>query len=66
MRKGFSDSSYNLEVEIPDKYMDDDIYVLADLYNREYLTLKQRNAAETGQAGMASDLSMDDIQDLLE
>ncbi len=66
MRKGFSDSSYNLEVEIPEKYMDDDVFVLADLYNREYLTLKQRNAAENGQSGAVSDLSLDDIQDLLE
>ena len=66
MIKGFSDKSYNLEVDIPDKYMDDDIYVLSDLYNREYLTLKQRNAEENVRTGMAVDLSMDDIQDLLE
>ena len=66
MRRGFSDSSYNLEVEIPEKYRDDDIYVLADLYNKEYLTLKQRSSAERGAGPTMSDLSLDDIQDLLE
>ncbi len=66
MRKGFSDSSYNLEVEIPAKYRDDDIFILSDLYNREYLALKQRNLSTSESAEMKSDLSLDDIQDLLE
>lgn len=66
MRKGFSDSSYNLEVEIPAKYRDDDIFILSDLYNREYLALKQRNLSRSESAEMKSDLSLDDIQDLLE
>lgn len=66
MRRGFSDGSYNLEVEIPEKYRDDDIYILADLYNKEYLTLKQRSFSEERSGSMVSDLSLDDIQDLLE
>ncbi len=66
MRRGFSDSSYNLEVKIPEKYRDDDIYILADLYNKEYLTLKQRSSSGQRSGSMMSDLSLDDIQDLLE
>ncbi len=64
MRKGFSDSSYNLEVAVPDKYSGDDVFILGELYNREYLTMKQRVLDEDG--NRQSDLSLDDIKDLLE
>jgi hypothetical protein len=64
MRRGMEDDSYNLEVKVPERYEDDDIFQLASLYNEVYLPLKDRNTAETG--GGIADLKMDDIQDLLE
>lgn len=63
MKRGFLDRTYNLEVEIPDKYRDDDIFILGDLYNKNYLPLKQRERDRTDKQ---SDLSLDDIQDIFE
>ncbi len=62
MERGFSEPMYNLEVEIPERYKDDDIYRLGDLYNRKYLPLKQRTVFEEEKH---SDLTLDDFQDLL-
>ncbi|MFW5710321.1 MAG: ion transporter [Spirochaetota bacterium] len=59
MRRGFAESGYNLEVEIPRRYRNDDIYRLAALYNREYLPLKARTKLQ--EERLHSDLSLDTI-----
>jgi len=64
MRKGFEESSYNLEVRVPPHYAEDDIFVLAGLYNKVYLPMKDRSAAEDG-TGMV-DMQLDDFNDLFE
>ncbi|MFO7848901.1 MAG: ion transporter [Spirochaetia bacterium] len=63
MRKGMSDPEYNLEVEIPEKYENDDIFELAQLYNRKYLPLKARPTEEGGTK--ESGLSLSDVTGLL-
>ncbi len=63
MERGLEEKTYNLEVEIPRKYREDDIYRLGDLYNRKYLPLKQRTEHSEEKE---SDLSLDDFQDLLD
>ncbi len=63
MRKGIEDESYNLEVKIPEQYKDDDIYRLADSYNRVFLPLKDRNR-DVGGATM-SVLGLEDLKDIL-
>jgi hypothetical protein len=61
MKRGFIEKDYNLEVEIPQLYKDDDIYKLGELYNEKYLPLKVR---EADSQGSDSNLSMDDFDDL--
>ncbi|MCK5671744.1 MAG: ion transporter [Spirochaetales bacterium] len=61
MKKGFLENDYNLEVEIPELYENDDIYKLGALYNEKYLPLKVR---ETETNKTQSNLSMDDFEDL--
>lgn len=63
MRRGLSESDYNLEVKIPDHYREDDLFQLAALYNEKYLPLKDRSepAAETP----LLDLDSADIDNLL-
>ncbi|MFP4266825.1 MAG: ion transporter [Spirochaetaceae bacterium] len=65
MRKGMTDGEYNLEVEIPEEYRHDDVFELAELYNREYLPLKERMAAEEEDT-KKSGLSLSDIGGLFE
>jgi hypothetical protein len=64
MKKGLEESSYNLEVKIPERYRDDEIFELADKYNEVYLPLKDRSNAEEG--GDLVELKMDDFNDLFE
>lgn len=64
MRRGFSEGAYNLEVRIPDRYSDDDLFKLARKYNEQYLPLKDRMSAERGAA--APDLKLDNINDLFD
>ncbi len=61
MKRGFQENDYNLEVEIPELYENDDIYKLGVLYNEKYLPLKVR---ETESNNNQTDLSMDDFEDL--
>jgi hypothetical protein len=62
MRKGIEDDSYNLEVKIPERYKSDDIYKLADAYNRVYLPLKDRS--RVGDEAMSSVLELEDLKDI--
>jgi hypothetical protein len=43
MRRGLAESDYNLEVKIPERYREDDLFELAALYNEKYLPLKDRS-----------------------
>ena len=64
MTKGIEDNSYNLEVKIPERYRDDDVYRLADAYNRVFLPMKDRNRG-AGE-GQSSVLNLDDVKDLFD
>lgn len=61
MKRGFLENDYNLEVEIPKLYENDDIYKLGAVYNETYLPLKVR---ETESTKNQTDLSIDDFEDL--
>jgi hypothetical protein len=64
MERGFSERGHNLEVRIPERYADDDIFRLARLYNRVYLPMKDRAGVEDD--GGLTDLSLDDVQDMMD
>ena len=64
MKRGFEESSYNLEVKIPSLYKEDDVFNLARQYNEVYLPMKDRSTVEEG-TGMG-DLQMDDFEDLFD
>jgi ion transport protein len=61
MKRGYLEKDYNLEVEIPESFKNDDIYKLGELYNENYLPMKAREAESSGSH---SNLSMDDFEDL--
>jgi len=65
MRRGLNEQSYNLEVRIPERYKDDDIYRLAASYNEVYLPLKDRNRDDQEGAG-SLDLKIEDLGNLFE
>ena len=62
MRRGMEEPGYNLEVKIPDRYRDDDVFALAELYNERYLPLKDRSRGISSSPG----LELSDLRDLLE
>ncbi len=64
MRRGMEEGSYNLEVRVPREFEDDDIFLLASMYNSNFLPMKVRSSMEDN-AGML-DLKMDDIKDIFE
>ncbi len=64
MKRGMEDTSYNLEVRVPPRYKDDDVFELAALYNEVFLPMKDRDSGEDS-GGMA-DLKIDDFQGLLD
>lgn len=55
MRKGMEEPTYNLEIVIPERFEEDDVYRLAASYNEVYLPMKDRSA----DPGEGSALSMD-------
>lgn len=58
MTRGMKEPSYNLEVEIPQRYRSDDIFELAELYNENFLPMKYRSTSEDDKPQMAlSDIS---------
>ncbi|GAG80519.1 unnamed protein product, partial [marine sediment metagenome] len=63
MRKGMDEKGYNLEVKIPEKFQEDDVYQLAKLYNERFLPLKDRAHADEEEIS-AIDLHIDDIPNL--
>lgn len=64
MRRGMDERGYNLEVKVPRRFADDEVYRLARLYNEVYLPLKDRTGEESENAVL--DLDMDDIRDMLD
>lgn len=62
MARGMEEKTYNLEVLIPPEYRDHDVYQLANLYNRVFLPMKDRENA--GSESESSQLTMGDVQDL--
>ena len=63
MRRGLDEADYTLTVKVPERYAGDDVYLLARLFNENYLPLKVRN--QTNEEEPSSDLSLDDYQDLM-
>lgn len=59
MMKGMKEKSYNHEVKISKNFSEDEIFQLANLYNEEYLPMKERNNTEN------LDISLNDIKDIL-
>jgi hypothetical protein len=43
MRRGLEEPGYNREVEVPERYREDEVFRLARSYNEHYLPLKARN-----------------------
>ena len=64
MRRGLEESDYNLEVRVPEIYRGDDIFRMAELYNDEFLPLKDRKRESVEAAG--PELKLDDIREILE
>jgi hypothetical protein len=60
MEQGMRHKEYNLEVRIPKKYEDDDIFLLAKSYNERYLPLKDRELFQ--QNTEYSELNLDDLE----
>ncbi len=63
MKRGMEESSYNLEVKIPPRQADDDVFELARLYNSVFLPLKDRGSAQGEQT---TALGIDDIRSFVE
>lgn len=64
MRRGMAEKNYNLEVRIPDEYREDDVYRLANDYNRVFLPMKDRENASDESEG--SHLTLGDVADLFD
>lgn len=63
MRRGLAEPGYNLAVKIPEKYADDDVFLLAQSYNDVYLPMK--DASGEGDEGSVLSMESKDIQDML-
>ncbi len=64
MRRGLSEKTYNLEVNIPEIYQEDDIYRLSKQFNEIYLPLKDRS--NTDENSQDADIDIDDIHKALQ
>lgn len=62
MLKGMRERDYNLEVDIPVRYRDDDIFRLSAEYNDKYLTMKAREDEDENNG--ESVLKIEDLGDL--
>ena len=62
MRKGFDEQGYNLQVRIPARFKDDEIYRMAASFNAHFLPLKDRESQDDGTSVLQ--LSLDDLADL--
>lgn len=64
MRKGFDEPGYNLQVRIPRQNENDEIFLLAASFNKDYLPLKDREGQRDQSS--TSKLSMDDLANFIE
>jgi hypothetical protein len=64
MRRGMAEKAYNLEVKIPERLKQDEVYKLAALYNEVYLPLKDRSGGDDDSGIL--DLKMEDLGDIFE
>lgn len=64
MRRGMQEPNYNLEVKVPSEYRDDDVFRLAQSYNRVFLPMKDR--AHAGDDAESSQIQLTDVRDLLD
>jgi len=65
MEKGMLDSSYNLEVRVPEAFEGDDVFQLSLAYNDNYLPMKLRVQAEgSDESSLDIDLDEDNLEDL--
>ena len=64
MRRGLEEGGYNLEVKIPSRFKNDEVYRLSRAYNEVFLPMKDR--AGEDQESTVLDLDMDDIKDILD
>jgi hypothetical protein len=64
MRRGFAEPGYNLEVLIPERYGEDEVFQLAMHYNQEYLPLKERDRRESEHP--RSDLSLESVSGIFQ
>lgn len=64
MRRGMQEPNYNLEVKVPSEYRDDDVFRLAQSYNRVFLPMKDR--ANAGDDAESSQIQLTDVRDLLD
>lgn len=64
MRRGVNEPGYNLEVRIPERYASDEIFRLAEGYNRKFLPLKDRQKEE--EQSLHSELSLDTIKGIFD
>jgi len=63
MKRGMEESGYNLEVKIPQRRAEEDVFELARLYNSIFLPLKDRGSAQQEQA---TRLGIDDIRSFVD
>jgi nitrogen fixation/metabolism regulation signal transduction histidine kinase len=62
MLKGMRDKHYNLEVDIPHRYRNDDIFRLSHVYNDKFLTMKAREDEDNSDG--ESFIKLEDLGDL--
>ena len=62
MLKGMRDKDYNLEVDIPVRYKEDDIFKLSKVYNDKFLTMKARENEENSES--ESVIKIENLDDL--
>ena len=63
MKRGMEETDYNLEVRIPKRFQEDDVFELAQLYNEVFLPLKDRTASKEQSPTVEMDL--DDLKDII-
>jgi len=64
MRRGLEEKSYNFEVRIPNNYRNDDIFLLSQSYNQEFLPLKDLQNRREDKAPEDLDLKIENMGDL--
>ena len=66
MRRGFDERGYNFQVKILEKYKDDDVFKLGELYNDVYLAMKDIQNQQDSEPDNPDelDLKLEDLGDI--